>query len=274
MRRSNTGSPAGSGPTQWSLRSSLNNFASDIASGSMTDSYVTYPVTLPAQFQGIPSSVIFRIYGYTTTISPGGNSRFVFDNISVQGHAVAGILAERSVGLEAVSVSPGGIGLRWTADGFAAGTDFKVERSVNGRDFEDIYATQAMGTSSSPGIYQDAALPFSPQVFYRVSATEPEGQVSFSPIIAVKVALQQNLQITGVITQGTGNSVRAILNIPASGKCQVFVESSDGKVLSQTAIGAAAGSMTTDIAFGSNPHGIYVLTLVNAGHRVSRQFAY
>ena len=274
MRRSSTGIPAGSGPTQWSLRSSLDNFASDIGSGSMTDSYLTYAITLPANFQGIPSSVIFRLYGYTTTISSGGFSRLVFDNISVQGHAVSGVLAERSIDLDAVSTHPGSIALQWKVSGFAAGTDFKLERSVDGRDFEDIYGTQTTESNDYVCHYQDRALPSSSQIFYRVSAVEPGGQSSFSPVIAVKLSLQQGLQITGVIAQGTGSSVRAILQIPGAGECQVFIASSDGRILSRTTIGSAAGSLVTDIAFGGYPHGIYILTLANAGQRTSKQFIY
>src|SRR5450756_525466 len=78
QRRSSTGS-AGAGPNQWSIRSSLDNYASDITSGSMTSAYVTYTVTLPAAFQSIPSNVTFRVYGYNTAISSGGTSRYVYD---------------------------------------------------------------------------------------------------------------------------------------------------------------------------------------------------
>jgi hypothetical protein len=84
MRRSNTGSPAGSGPTQWSLRSSLDGFTTNIASGSMTHVYSNYAVTLTG-FHHLYTTVTFRLYGYSVTIPSGGTSRLVMDNISIQG---------------------------------------------------------------------------------------------------------------------------------------------------------------------------------------------
>src|SRR4051812_35517394 len=36
QRRSNTGTPMGSGPTSWSIRSSLDNYATDITTGTQT----------------------------------------------------------------------------------------------------------------------------------------------------------------------------------------------------------------------------------------------
>src|SRR5882757_3768144 len=56
QRRSSTGTPSGSGPNQWSVRSSLDNYTTNITSGSITPSYATYTVTLPTAFQAIPST--------------------------------------------------------------------------------------------------------------------------------------------------------------------------------------------------------------------------
>ncbi|MEP7277632.1 MAG: hypothetical protein ABI813_03220, partial [Bacteroidota bacterium] len=81
IRRSNTGSPAGSGPTSWALRSSLDGFTTDIASGTMTHAYANYTVTPGTGFLNLYSTVVFRLYGYTASTGSGGNSRFVVDNI-------------------------------------------------------------------------------------------------------------------------------------------------------------------------------------------------
>src|SRR4051812_27216896 len=74
IRRSTTGTPSGSGPTQWSLRSSVDGFAANIASGSLTTSYSNYGVTLTG-FLSLPSTVTFRLYGFSASVSTGGMSR-------------------------------------------------------------------------------------------------------------------------------------------------------------------------------------------------------
>ena len=85
LRRSNTGSPAGSGPTQWSLRSSLDGFAADLSSNSLTHNYANYTVALNSSFHHLYTTITFRLYGYSVTIGSGGTSRLVVDNITVNG---------------------------------------------------------------------------------------------------------------------------------------------------------------------------------------------
>ncbi|HMH21733.1 MAG TPA: hypothetical protein VK563_08150 [Puia sp.] len=273
MRRSNTGTPAGSGPTQWSLRSSLDNYVSDISTGSMTDAYATYAVSLPAAFHAIPSAVIFRMYGYSTTVSPGGSSRFVFDNISVQGHATAGILAEQSIRLDATTTPTNSVALKYDPTGFAAGTIFGVQRSVNGVDFSTVYQTKATADAQVWN-YEDITLPDAPGLFYRISAAQPGGIVYMSPVVSVKLSMQSGMKISAVIPQGTGASVKALLQLPSNGEYRLMVSSSDGRPLAQKMISGETGSLAADIPFGSYPHGVYILTLAsaNAGQRISKQF--
>ncbi|HZE83908.1 MAG TPA: hypothetical protein VE035_06335 [Puia sp.] len=271
MRRSNTGTPAGSGPTKWSLRSSLDNYSSDISTGSMTDAYATYTISLPAAFQSIPSVVTFRLYGYNTTISSGGTSRLVFDNISVQGHAASGVLAERSIGLEAGVSESNSIALQWDPAGFAAGTIYEVQRSVNGYDFDNIYQVQAVTANARTYHYEDLS-PFSSGIFYRISASIPGGPAYLSPIVSVKIAAPSTMQIAGVVPQGAGASLKAFLLLPSAGEYRVLISSSDGKALAATTLNAQTGSLAADISFGAYPHGVYILTLAGAGRRISRQF--
>ena len=142
QRRSNTGTPQGSGPTSWALRSSLDNYATNIITGTMTHDYATATISLPAAFSSIPSAVTFRLYGYNaTTASGGGISRYVFDNISVQGTAHAGTLAAQSLKLDAAE-KEGNIALQWQQEGFSEGTEFSLERADDGLNFKSIYKTQ------------------------------------------------------------------------------------------------------------------------------------
>jgi len=170
IRHSTTGTAAGSGPISWSLRSSLDGYTTDLATGNnLTINYQTFTVNLPAAFQSIASTVTFRLYGYSSVTTAGGSNRFVINNISIQGQAVAGVLAVQSLILKATPAA-GVVGLQWQAQGFAEGTDFIVERSVDGADFTDI--GQAIGATYR---YQDASLPSVLTVYYRIRASQPDG---------------------------------------------------------------------------------------------------
>ena len=285
IRRSSTGTPSGSGPTTWSLRSSLDGFATDITINStMTFNYTTYNVPLPAAFQTIPSTVTFRLYGYNTVINSGGNNRFVIDNISVQGQATAGILAARSIDLTAKADGSGsnngtgsnsgvaGVDLQWQTAGFDDGTELVVERSVNGTDFSAIH--QQMATTAAAYEYRDVSAPAAVNLFYRVRAQQPDGISFLSSIVAVSgQGLSAKLTtIRGIVAQGA--SVRTLLHIEEAGNYQLSVFSSDGRAVYRQQVSEQTGDAVNEISFGGYPHGIYVMTLSKGGVNNSRQFLY
>jgi len=265
QRRSNTGTPQGAGPNNWSLRSSLDNYAADIATGSMTINYATYTVTLPAAFQSIPSTVTFRLYGYNTTINSGGISRFVFDNISVQGQSNAGVLAEQSINLTARVNGEKNISLQWNTDGFSESTQFIVQRSCNGTDFTPVFRTE------SATAYIDVTPVSSAIVYYRIAATLSDGSAYYSAIAPVKLEEKGQTAIKGVSAQG--NSVKTFLHLEGAGTYQVNIWSQDGKPLARQIVNGQTGDIQSDIAF-NHPHGIYILTLSNEGRISSRVFVY
>lgn len=272
MRRSNTGSPAGAGPNQWSVRSSLDNYTTDIASGSITYSYATYSVTLPAAFQTIPSTVTFRVYGYNATVNAGGTSRFVYDNISVQGQSVSGVLAEQSIDLAARATGSGSIALQWQTTGFFAGTEFTLERSTNGADFRPISQQQATALNTTSFQYEDATAPAAGTLFYRVSAGNSRGADYLSPVITLQQHAAGHTLIRSVTPQGT--SVKTCLHIESAGAYQLSIWSPDGKALSRQTINAYTGDVTADLSFGPHPHGVYILTLSGDGQHTARQFMF
>jgi hypothetical protein len=276
LRRSTTGT--GSGPQNWSLRSSLDNYTTNLSSGGLTTSYAPYVVSLPAAYQTIASSVTFRLYGYNMVITAGGNNRFVFDNISAQGQANTGVLAEQSISLKAIAAQQH-IDLQWNTIGFSAGTDLSVERSTDGAGFSTIYHQQTTNSNDAYYQYQDISLPSAAQIFYRISATEPDGRIYRSVITVVQenTAQGQDMAIRAIISQGGGNSVKALLNLPAQGEYQLRVYAADGRMLSKREVAGGSLSQATNIDFGSYPHGVYILTLskdASQGPAVSKPFFY
>jgi hypothetical protein len=274
IRRSNTGSPQGAGPNSWSLRSSLDGYTTDIATNSMTYNYATFTATLPSAFQTLSSTVTFRLYGYNTTINTGGNSRFVADNISIQGQAISGVLAAQSLELTAkASVSANVISLQYQAQGFEAGTTFNIERSVDGISFTTISSL----ISNTPDLsfqYSDGSLPAVARLFYRVAALQPDGTTLQSAIAVVNLA-QTGATVTAIRSVvAAGGSVRTQLSIGEAGAYQLSIWSQDGKALYRQVINAAAGDQTAQISAGNYPHGVYILTVSKNGVNTSRQFLY
>ena len=291
IRRSTTGTAAGSGPTQWILQSSLDGYTSNIASGTLSTSYTTFPITLPAAFQSIPSTVTFRLYGYSSVTTSGGFNRFVYQNITVSGQAIAGTLAEQNITLTAgaalsqsgasesnsssASSQPGSLGsipLQWKTVGFPAGTVFIAERSSNGRDFTSVDQQQNAGDGNEVYQYTDACPSGAPSLFYRIRAEEPDGSTYLSNIVAVNTGGASALRIKGVVAQGS--SVKALIGLQESGEYQLAVYGMDGKTLWRQALQETAGDPMVDIPFGQYPHGVYILTLAKADQRISRQFVY
>ncbi len=101
---------SGTGPTTWSLRSSLDNFATDInttptsttsptSNGSFTSRVVS--LSANASFQNVSTPVTFRIYGFGAS---GAAGTWRFDNITVTG-AVGPINTSAPL----ISVNPGSL---------------------------------------------------------------------------------------------------------------------------------------------------------------------
>jgi hypothetical protein len=267
IRHSSLGTAVGSGPGSWSLRSSLDGYTTDISNGNnLTLNYQTFLVPLPAAFQSISSAVTFRLYGYNEVTTSGGSNRFVYDNISIQGQASPGVLAVQSLAVTATPVS-GGVDLQWQAQGFAAGTDFVVERSVDGTDFT------AVGQQTMTYRYEDATLPAVSKLFYRIRAQQPDGNSVWSATAAVTLqeAAGESV-IRSVASQG--GSLKTFLHLAMTGTYQLSIWSEDGKLLYRQMMQEQAGDAATDISFGTHPHGIYILTLSGSGVRSSRGFVY
>ena len=265
IRHSNTGTGLGSGPQSWSLRSSLDNYATDIQTGTLTENYATVPLTLPVAFQTIPSTVTFRLYGYNQVTTSGGFNRFVIDNFTLQGSTPAGTLAIQWVSLSASPVS-GGVDLKWQSTGFSAGTDFVVERSVDGVEFSVV--AQLDGDS-----YADRPVPDVAQLYYRVKAQQPDGEVSWSPTVVVKTAsLAGGMAIRSVIAQGGG--LKMLLHLGEAGNYQVTIYSTNGQLLYRQVLAAQAGDAEADIAFGAHPRGVYIVRLGGATSNSVKEFMF
>jgi hypothetical protein len=267
LRHSTLGTAAGSGPTSWQLRSSVDNYTSVLSSGTLTTAYQTFTVTLPGSFPGVMGPVTFRLYGYNEIMTAGGSNRFVTDAITVKGSAVAGTLAAQSIDLSAVATAQA-VSLQWQTQGFAGVTNFLLQRSSDGINFttlEPITGATVIDNAVTPG-----------QWFYRIEAQSPDGSSYFSPIVTVMVDTV-SLSGAGPIIRGVaaqGSLVRTFLHLPGAGSYQLNIRTMDGQPVYRAEMSGQGGDIPMDIAFGSRAHGVYVLTLTGNGANSSREFFY
>ncbi|MBS1563674.1 MAG: hypothetical protein JST39_04760, partial [Bacteroidetes bacterium] len=132
IRRSSTGSPSGSGPTRWCLRSSVDGFTSVIADDTLIASYASYTVPAGSGFLNQPGTVSFRLYGYQSKINSGGYSRFVLDNITVRGVSATLPAIFGSVSVALQNNKPV---VRYQLYNTTIGDRYTIERSSDGINF-------------------------------------------------------------------------------------------------------------------------------------------
>lgn len=272
LRRSNTGSPAGSGPTSWSLRSSLDGFAADISSNSLGHTHNNFTVTLGSGFQNIYTTVTFRLYGYNVTLGSGGLSRVVLDNISVQG--VGQVLPLTLTGIQATRSTDKNIAVKWQVNNVQEGSVFNVQRSVNGIDFKTINRfTELENKLTGSYSYEDRQVPGNGQaVFYRVKINEPNGWTYFSWLIKVNNETIKQLLIDYTTIQG--QSLLTSLQVPEKGIYKFGVISMNGAVLQQRALELDAGVHVLTLPLNAMPHGTYVVRLNNNRLLSSKKFVW
>jgi hypothetical protein len=272
LRRSNTGSPAGSGPTSWSLRSSLDGYAADITSNSLTHNYSNYTVTLGSAFLNVYTTVTFRLYGYNVSIGSGGVSRLVVDNISIQG--IGAILPLSLASIHAERSNDKNVSVKWQVKNVQEGSVFNVERSENGSDFTTINRfTERESKSAGSYSYEDNQVPGNVQaVFYRIKINEPGGWTYFSWL--VKVNSKNIKQVLIDYTNIQGQSLLTSLQIPEKGIYAISLISMNGAVLQQQSLNLEAGVHVVTLPLNGVAHGTHVIRLSNKTQLSSKKFVW
>lgn len=272
FRRSNTGSPAGSGPTSWSLRSSIDGFTTDIASNSLVHTHINYTVSLGSAFLNVYTTVTFRLYGYNVTLGTGGLSRLVLDNISIQG--IGEVLPVTLTGIQALRNNDKNISVKWQASNVPEGTIFNVQRSTNGVDYSSLnsFAENEYKLASSYS-YIDGNVPaVSQKLYYRIKGTEPTGRIFLSPVVTISNEGSTQALIDYATIEG--QSLITSLQVPEKGMYQVSVLSMNGAVLQQRSIELDAGVHVLTLPLNAMAHGTYVVRLSNSRLLSSKKFVW
>lgn len=186
IRRSNTGTPAGAGPTSWALRSSNDLFTNDIASGSMTLNYADYTVNLPGSFLSQYLPVVFRLYGYHSTVNPGGNSRLVVDNITAKG---LGYLLPVKLGALNGAITNNKPVISFSLYTTEKNNRYLLERSFDALNFTTVTTLiETDNAAEKKYVYTDnsAVSNDAPEWYYRLHIVNTLGAHSYSNTIVLK----------------------------------------------------------------------------------------
>src|SRR5262249_25628215 len=133
------------GSTTWSLRSSIDGFATDIASGTINKNFQSPVVTLPAaSFSGI-SSATFRIYVIN---AKDNGTRWTIDNIALNGTVNSGPATPANPVPNSPQCSTAGVTI--PAPGTApAGETWYWQTAANGTSTSNSSSTYTVFTSGT-----------------------------------------------------------------------------------------------------------------------------
>jgi hypothetical protein len=272
IRRSTTGA-SGSGPTSWTLRSSLDGYTANLGSNSLTSSYGNFTVTLGSSFLNVYTPVSFRIYGFNTIVSGGGGlSRLVFDNISIQG--IGEVLPVSITGVQALHNDDKNVSVKWQVTNVHEGSVFNVERSTNGSDFTTINRFRERETKSTGSYsFEDNQSPGNASaVYYRIKINEPTGWTYFSWLVKVDNKTTRQLLIDYTTIQG--QLLVTSLQVPEKGRYTVSVLAMNGAVLQQRALDLEAGVHVFSFPLDALAHGTYVVRVGNNKSFSSKKFVW
>ncbi|HTE24255.1 hypothetical protein [Flavitalea sp.] len=254
MRHSNTGSSGGSGPTQFTVRSSLDGYTTNLATGSLTGAYSNFVFAPGAAFNNLPAPVTFRIYGHNAVLYSGGNNRFVFDNIQVD--AIGIVLPLKLLSFKAIAGN-GNVALQYHLNDVAAETHLVSERSTDNRVYKAI-ASEVEIKFQANKIYTQTDIQIPPGIdilYYRLRIIEPDGNFFYSTVVPVK--------IKGAIKSLTVIYSRNMLKFQglASGASRLMLYNSSGNLVFSCSLVAGYPGQTIN-SVPSLPKGIYYIKIV------------
>jgi hypothetical protein len=170
---------------QFAVRSSLDGFASDLATPPSTGG----TVTLGAEFLDIPSSVEFRVYAWGAT---NVNNTFSINDFTFQGTAV---LPVELIEFKAIA-TPDASTLKFTTASESNNSHFEIERSADSRNFTKIGEITGAGTTHQTHVYQFIdERPMKGINYYRLKQVDFDGSIDYSKVVSIRFGKSQVITV-------------------------------------------------------------------------------
>ncbi|MBS1599260.1 MAG: T9SS type A sorting domain-containing protein [Bacteroidetes bacterium] len=270
IRRSTTG-VSGSGPNNWSLRSSLDGYTGNISSGTLTTSSTTaYTVVLPGTFTGINSTVTFRLYGYNATVSSGGGlNRFVFDNITANGSIILPIIVDD---FKSAITNNNTVQLAWTLENDESINSMQVERSSDNSDFsviKNIFPNQNTGRQQY-SFMDEPTVNDNGDFYYRVKIMTYSGKLYYSPVQKISFTIKNNFSIIPIAAH-QGENIRCNVKTDMTATYQFSLYNLNGARIATKSIVLNTGNQMITMDNASLIPGIYIIAAERTGKKIAEK---
>jgi len=167
-----------------------------------------------------------------------------------------------------------GVDLTWATAQEINNEFFTLERSINGKDFEEVADIEGAGFSDEEISYEfldTRALELNSDIlYYRLKQTDFDGQFGYSEIINVRMEGNQELEITSLAAaKGMTN-----LGVNSANDEEIIVTVFDlsGKLIRQQEFFLLEGDNQIELQHSINQSGIYLYNLTSANGSVTKKF--
>lgn len=159
----------------------------------------------------------------------------------------------------------------WEAEDEEVYTHYQLERSSDGRQYQTIYATQALATGGLTRYSWVDQEPNTGKNLYRLKIVE-NNIIRYSAIMTVNFD-EQLITIGKISIQAGGTELSAEINSSRSQKIQISIHNSSGIVTGQTVQSITAPVSVLSIPLNSVGSGLYFLTITDQnGKTYTRSF--
>lgn len=262
------------GPTAYCLRTSLDSYGSDVASGSLSNNSV-WTLLSNAAFSVASNSgtaLTFRLYGYNGTGSTISNvPNWRIDDLLLTVTVTSAAFLPVRFGTVQASATTSGIHLQWSNLSETDVVQYILERSSDGKTFNPINQTMAIKNDGGRADYQlTDASPLHGNNFYRIKAVEKDDAASYSDIVRITIGSNMtSLQLFPVPVQGNHLQVQ-IDNLP-KGIYHIHIYNSLGQLQQEQIVVHAGGSISQTFLLNNLEPGIYLLDIVGK-KRLQKKF--
>jgi hypothetical protein len=256
------------GPQAYAVRSSVDTYVSDLATGSLTNNSTwalnTNGGLSVTSTQG--GSITFRIYGYNGAGSASNNvSNWRIDDLSIT--VTEAVLPVTLVSFEAVATKTAAQ-LRFVTATEQNNDRFEIERSADGRTYTTIGIVKGAGNATETQNYtfEDKA-PLAGTNYYRLRQVDFDGTYTYSPVRSLVFGNTKNVVL---FPTPTAETMSVQLDQPYNTDAQWQIVDMTGRLISEGIFAAEQTQFAIPVA--TLVEGAYVLRITAGTEVTTKQF--
>lgn len=167
-------------------------------------------------------------------------------------------------------LSTGEVLLEWATASEENNDFFTIERSADGKEFEELAEVDGAGNSKQKLTYSYTdQKPLSGFSYYRLKQTDYDRHFEYSPVISISgsgTSDESAFSVQQVYPNPFVDRLTVELNTPSNNAVNIKLVSQDGNVVYQESFSPVAGSNSHELSISSGVQkGIYLMTFAQAG---------